>query len=129
MIPEQASCPDCNEKPTDESILRSKLSDLGYEHEDVFLECSNNHKWTVGIPVGVTKSKDWICPCCEGNLMPHFVYAVNKSIFIRPKCQSCYYVPDEKIEIDTKVSGAQLRGLVGHHTVTGKRETAKDMEF
>ena len=60
--------------------------------------------------------------------MPHFVNVnVEKDqIYIRPKCQECYYVPDTSIAIDSKPQGGSIRGLVGHHTVTGERGENRD---
>lgn len=129
-LPEQSSCPECGEAPSGESIVESRLSDLGYKHTDVKLECPEcDNKWVHGIPEGENDTNEWVCDSCEGDLIPHFGYVVvqESKIEIRPKCEGCNYVPDERIEVESRFNGDNIRFFVGHHTVTGER--TKDSEF
>jgi uncharacterized Zn finger protein len=125
-------CPECGHAPTDDSVVESRLSNLGYHHEDVTLECSNcGHTWQHGIPKGDVDDDTWVCPACGGDFVPHFVYVFppKDEVRVRPKCQDCYYVPDKPIVMDVSNNGHSLRWFVGHHTVTGDKEDAKDNTY
>lgn len=117
-------CPECDEHATAESQARGQLSDLGYLHEDVRLECPNGHEWTVGLPRGSDDDATWECPACGGDFVPHFVYVFEDEARIKPKCQDCYYVPDDPIVLDVSNNGTSRRLFIGHHSVTGDRDNA-----
>lgn len=119
-------CPYCGAKATDESIRKKELSALGYRHEDVRYDCSECDKtWVHGIPKGEYDNEKWECDACEdGHYIPHFlfIHAGEKKITTRPKCNNCYHVPKERIELDSKFNGENIRGFVGHIETTGDRD-------
>lgn len=126
MTEEQHPCPECNGSPTPESLAEQNLSDLGYLHDDRFLICEDcDYQWTVGLPRGTIESDDWECDACGGDFMPHFIYDRGEYVDIRPKCQSCYWVPDEPITRTKVARGNGDRIFIGHHTITGEREDAE----
>jgi DNA-directed RNA polymerase subunit RPC12/RpoP len=120
-------CPYCGHKATDESIRKKDLSDLGYKHKDVRYDCSHcSETWVHGIPKGDYENQQWECDSCEyGRYIPHFLFInlSDETIETRPKCESCYHVPRERIEILSKFHGENIRGFVGHISTTGDRET------
>lgn len=131
-VPEAAACPKCQAEPTHQSVVRAQLSLVGYEHEDIRLECSEcDFRWTCGIPLGDDGGDTWVCDACGGDLIPHFVYAdVDlERVRCKPKCQDCYWVPDQPIHLEAKTastrSGKVTRFFIGHHTTTGDRENVK----
>lgn len=122
-----SNCPECGESPTDESVVRQNLSDMGYLHEDTRLECAGcGTRWVVGVPQGEAETNKWVCESCGGDLMPHFLF-VNlgeQVIETRPKCRDCFHVPEGRVSLEAKFQGENVRGFVGHHSVTGSREDA-----
>lgn len=132
-LPQDSSCPDCGEEPTEESIVYSRLSDNGYKHRDVRLECSEcETKWVHGIPRGETETEKWVCEICGGDYIPHFLFVNTnpneRTIKTRPKCKACFHVPEERIELDSTFNGENIRGFIGHHTVTGDRTKESESE-
>ncbi len=120
------NCPNCGSQPTDESIVYSRLSDVGYLHTDTKFECSEcTNTWIIGEPEGETESDAWVCESCGGDYMPHFLFVnTGENTFrVRPKCQDCFHVPDEQIDITSRFNGENIRGFIGHHTTTGDRDT------
>jgi len=120
-------CPECQSPPTAESLAESNLTDLGYLHDDKRLECSAcDNSWQIGIPRGEVASEAWVCDACNGNFMPHFVYVYTEKneVRVRPKCQSCYWVPDDPLVFDSSQSGDTYRWFVEHHETTGNRDDA-----
>jgi len=126
-LPENAICPECQAEPTEDSIIKQRLSDVGYYHEDTRLECSEcGFNWVIGEPKGEPERDTWVCDACEGDLIPHFLYlAVQEGeITCRPKCKSCNWVPDERITLDTSRNGDNITAFIGHHTVTGSPDSS-----
>ena len=127
-LPEHSNCPECGAEPTDESIVKQRLSDNGYLHRDTKLQCNEcGERWIVGEPRGESETavEMWGCDSCGGELMPHFVYiAAQEGVLqIRPKCRDCFHVPDTRIAIGMDGSGDSLNGLIGHPSVTGEMDT------
>lgn len=131
-LPSEADCPECGATPTDESIVRSRLSAHGYLHEDKFLECSEcSNRWTLGIPRGEPDGDRWVCDGCGGDLIPHFgsINLSEEVLQVRPKCRDCYWVPDDRIELDLSGSGDVRTFFFEHHSTTGDTEKADKAPF
>lgn len=65
-IPEKTRCPNCRAKPTEESIIRRRLSANGYLHDDVRFECREcEERWLLGIPIGEGGYDDLYCESCR----------------------------------------------------------------
>lgn len=117
-------CPDCGGGTT--AITDSNLSSLGYRHRDDDYVCEDcGNRFTRGIPLGEPDDDTWICDACGGDLMPHFMYVFGDEARVKPKCQECYYVPDDPITLDVSDNGTARRVFIGHHTTTGSREEAE----
>lgn len=124
-----SDCPECGEPPTDASIVEQRLSSVGYLHEDTRLQCSNcDSSWVVGKPRGEPETGIWVCDSCGGDYIPHFLNLALQEgeLQVRPKCRDCYYVPDERIRLDLKQNGDNLRAFIGHHAVTGDTTNATE---
>jgi predicted RNA-binding Zn-ribbon protein involved in translation (DUF1610 family) len=122
-------CPECGAQPTDESVIYEQLSHLGYHHTDTRYECSMcGEKWIVGEPHGTIDNDTWVCDSCGGDYIPHFLYinSGENTIRVRPKCKDCFYLPKERIELESKFNGENIRGFVGHHLTTGDMEDSED---
>jgi hypothetical protein len=118
-----SNCPECGSEATEESILKERLSDLGYRHTDTTFACSEcDNRWVIGQPHGGAEKPEWECKSCGGELVPHFLFvtASDRKIRTRPKCRECYHVPDRRIELNSKFNGENIRGFVGHPAVTGE---------
>jgi len=118
-----SNCPACGSEPTEESVIYERLSDVGYLHTDTKRECQEcGETWITGEPHGEPQESPWICDSCGGDYMPHFLYVNTgeRTIETRPKCQVCNHVPEERIELDSKFNGENIRGFVGHHATTGE---------
>jgi len=117
------NCPECGSEPTDESIIYEQLSDIGYLHTDTKIGCSEcENTYIQGKPEGQTESDTWVCDSCGGDLMPHFLYVNTgeRTFRTRPKCVECNLVPEERIDLTSRFNGENIRGFIGHHTVTGE---------
>lgn len=123
-------CPFCGAKATEESIRDKNLSELGYKHEDVRYDCSEcEETWVHGIPKGEYENETWDCDACEdGTYIPHFLFVnlSDKTIKTRPKCDNCFHVPREHIEMLSKFNGENIRGFVGHISTTGDRDVESE---
>lgn len=122
-LPDAAVCPGCGADPTPDSIVRQRLSALGYAHRDTKLRCDEcETRWVVGEPRGEPDAlSEWTCDGCGGELLPHFVFVAvhERELQIRPKCRDCFWVPDDRIEISLDGHGESLHGLLGLPQVTG----------
>lgn len=123
-------CPYCGAEATEDSIRKRELSELGYCHEDVRYDCSEcGETWVHGVPRGEYEDETWECDACDnGVYIPHFLFinASDNTIRTRPKCNECYHVPRERIEILSKFNGDNIRGFVGHTETTGDDEVDSD---
>jgi DNA-directed RNA polymerase subunit RPC12/RpoP len=123
-------CPYCGHPATDTSIRKKELSELGYRHEDVRYDCSHCDKtWVHGVPKGEYENEEWQCDSCDGgHYIPHFLFVnlSDKTIRTRPKCNNCFHVPKERIEIEAKFNGENIRGFFGHSMTTGNRDVDSD---
>lgn len=67
-IPSETNCPGCGASPTEESVLRHGLSDMGYLHDDIWLECQEcENRWVCGVPIGEGGYDDLWCNSCDDN--------------------------------------------------------------
>jgi uncharacterized Zn finger protein len=117
------SCPECGEPATDESKQKSNLSALGYRHTDHRYRCSEcDTQWIRGEPHGGSDKPEWTCDSCGGEYVPHFLFinGSDESVRVRPKCRDCWHVPDERIELNSRFNGENMRAFVGHPSVTGE---------
>lgn len=121
-IPEETHCPKCRAEPTESSVRQHKLSDLGYMHDDVQLECSEcEATWTLGIPIGeeLEYGDDLWCSSCDDSVM--LVHRVKVKpddqmvVKLHLKCPNCYYFTT----IDRKCDDRNL-ALVGYPQITGE---------
>lgn len=126
--PSDSRCPACGAEPTDESVTEHKLSDLGYLHDDVFLECAADdcdETWVCGVPVGSSDefADDLWCESCDDEwMLVHRVLPQREGVTLHLKCPSdtCNYFTTTTR--DTDDSG---RALVGYPIITGETEGAK----
>lgn len=123
-IPSESKCPDCGAKPTTKSIQEVRLSDLGYKHRDVFLDCSNcSESWTHGVPIGEDGEDDLRCDSCESEYMRVHRVRVSRNagnVDLHLKCPNCYYF--KRTNRDTDSEGV---ALIGYDDITGGREDAE----
>jgi hypothetical protein len=124
---EHVCCPKCGADPTDDSVVTKDLSHLGYAHEDTRLDCQHcSNTWQIGEPLGDCDDDTWVCDACDGDLMPHFVYVYDDgTVNVKPKCQQCYWVPDNPLVFEGSEASGTVRWFVGHHTTTGNRDEAE----
>ena len=117
-IPEDTSCPECGDDPTDDSLVEHKLSNMGYLHDDIQLSCDNGHTWSCGVPIGEFDGGDsLICDSCDESWM--YVHRVQLSsgdekILLHLKCPNCKYF--EEVEREPDGDGV---ALVGYPPITG----------
>lgn len=125
-IPSEASCPECGAEPTDESVVHHNLSNMGYLHDDIGLECSEcGNNWTLGRPIGETDmGDDLICGSCDIEAKTHrFKPEFQNGEFTRatvhlkcPQCNNFWTVEREP--------GPKGVMLMGFPSITGSREDA-----
>jgi len=123
--PEDARCPECHAAPTEESITRHRLSNLGYLHDDVYWECTEcGNEWLSGIPIGEYDGGDdlWCESCGSEWMLTHRVLPNGDTVILHLKCPNdeCYHWKD--IERSTDGVG---RALVGYPQITGSIEGCK----
>lgn len=123
----ESMCPECGEPPDE---VQSRLSNLGYLHDDQTNECKNGHKWTNGIPIGKFDRPDlaedlWCDSCNDSWVLIHRVRIGPTSfpdadIVLDTKCPNddCNTFDQIPREVDEKHSVA----LVGYPQITGKTE-------
>lgn len=129
-VPSDSACPYCGGDPTERSRRHHTLSDLGYLHDDIQMECSEcGQTWPCGVPVGEYDGpggEDLFCSSCEKRYMR--VHRINwdrqgrRDYFIvHLKCPNpnCYYFAKTKREPD---SGGTA--LIGYPDITGDVENA-----
>jgi len=57
-------CPKCGAQATDDCIVKHRMSNLGYLHDDMEMECSVcGNRWTCGVPIGTGGFDDLKCTC------------------------------------------------------------------
>lgn len=128
-IPEDTTCPYCGADPTEETQAEHKLSNIGYLHDDIVLECSNDacgEEWTCGVPIGSpeddTESDLW-CDSCEKRFGRIHRVAPTEAdrgkIRLHVKCPNpeCRYFWRVKREY-----GPQQVALVGYPDITGQTD-------
>lgn len=121
---ENSNCPECGEDPTGDSIREVRLSDIGYKHRDVFLECDVcDNQWTHGVPIGEDGEDDLQCDSCESEYMRVHRIRVSRNadnVDLHLKCPNCYYF--NRVSRGTDEEGV---ALVGYSDITGDREDAE----
>lgn len=120
-VPENSSCPVCGSEPTDESVANHRLSDMGYLHDDVNLQCSNcDNDWTLGIPLGEFNGGNYLwCDSCDDS--QYLVHRVDfKDERIHLKCPNCFHF--ENIEVDPDERGINL---IGYPQITGATDNSE----
>lgn len=126
-IPSESNCPSCGSEPTDDSIVERRLSDMGYLHEDIALECSEcKESWWLGVPRGdYEDGEDLWCESCEDTwMLVHRVDPIaggDDEIELHLKCPNpeCHHFKRVLREGDGR------RVLVGYPMITGSTEEAK----
>lgn len=132
-VPSESSCPTCGADPTDESVLEHRLSDMGYTHDDVRLECANpdceNDGWTLGVPIGEFDggSDLWCASCDETQYLVHRIHVVTgeegeDKLRVHLKCPNCYHFPLPPPERELDDMGVSL---IGYPQITGATEGAR----
>lgn len=63
------ACPYCGSPASEESVVKHRLSNNGYLHDDITLVCERDdaHKWTHGVPIGehdLDFGDELACPVC-----------------------------------------------------------------
>jgi len=123
--PTDSHCPDCGEEPTDESITKRNLSELGYTHEDVHLECrACATEWTCGIPIGEFDRPELAaelrCDSCDSEWgLVHRVAPHGSWVRLHLKCPGQDCVNFWRVK---RTTGPEGRALVGYPQITGQTE-------
>lgn len=121
-LPEQATCPRCGARATEESVVRHRLSSLGYAHDDQHLECVEcGEGWVLGVPIGEDTSgygDDLRCSCGEW-VHVHRVRVKESAVVLDTKCRRCKNWKQVGRETD-----ADGLALVGYPFLTGDRSGA-----
>jgi predicted Zn-ribbon and HTH transcriptional regulator len=127
-IPSESKCPECGGDPNAESRAQHTLSDLGYLHDDVDLECEDcSTSWTLGIPVGDGPENDelWCDSCDDTRMLIHRFrirnYEDKPNIKMHLKCPNCYFF---KISNPRNVDENDLV-LTGYPEITGDTDEAE----
>jgi len=88
------SCAKCGADISGLFERQDNLSDLGYLHEDVHVDCPEcGHSHAFGVPVNRPTEEPPQCPCCQGRVYP---YKVNRNGSpglrnVHWKCEDCFY--------------------------------------
>lgn len=124
-FPEESKCPECGGEPTEESMRKHRLQNLGYLADDghpVCRDCGNT--WRVGRPIGEYEDGDdlWCDSCDESYMRVHFIKLMERAGEIRHyklnlKCPNCYHY--DTIKRDSDETG---RAMVGYPDITGTKE-------
>lgn len=124
-IPERAVCPECEARPTDESVVEHRLSQLGYHHDDIRLECREcGHRWTLGVPIGRGGEDDLVCDSCGMVALVHRIEDIGRGSSmdtrnLHMKCVGCLNFWQVRRPID----GNDVT-LVGYPHITGDQSEA-----
>lgn len=125
-IPAKTRCPKCSAPPTSESVNKRHLSEMGYLHEDIFLECSSgdcDEEWICGIPIGEfdrdALANDLRCGSCGEWQLVHRVRTMTNQIELHLKCPDpeCFTFERATRDIDD-----HRVALVGYPQITGNTE-------
>lgn len=131
-IPEKSRCPNCGEKPTDESVVEHRLSSMGYTHDDIRLECQNcSERWTHGVPIGTETEfgEDLLCDSCGSPMLVHRIRIKdNLQAKLDVKCPECKYFntlqrEGRAHEVDGDVY------LIGYPQIVGEIEDAENYGY
>lgn len=134
-IPDSAKCPNCGAEPTEESVVEHRLSNMGYLHDDIWLECKEcgyDDEWLLGVPIGEYDSgDDLVCDSCSTPYRIHRIKIVLRSLGDNPedirlrlmcKCPNCNYYPKPFPTREVDKDGVSL---MGHPDITGTTEDAE----
>lgn len=129
----QSWCPECGEEATEESVREHDLSAMGYLHDDVKLECSNGHRWTLGVPIGdPPEAEDMVCDSCGETMAVHRVIVKRANlqalidrngparVGLHLKCPACNYFTTTQ-----RRSDARGTVLIGNPETTGQVDGAE----
>ena len=130
-FPSETRCPYCGSPPSEDSGVLHKLSHLGYLHDDIEMDCSNEacgHRWQCGVPIGSDDSaeEELFCSSCSSRFgLVHRISLHGDMFHIQLKCpnKECHYV----WYIDRKIYDGMT--LVGYPVITGYRETAETYDY
>lgn len=126
-IPAGSRCPNCGAKPTDETRIEHRLSNLGYKHDDILLECSEcGTEWNHGMAQGNPPEEmyeDLRCECGVfmrvHGITARGVTATNPfdEVYLRLllKCPNCQHTK----RVDRETDGT-FSTLVGFPMTTGE---------
>lgn len=126
-IPDDSNCPYCGSEPTEESVVERNLSDLGYRHEDIALECQDcGEAWWHGIPIGeYEEGNDLLCASCEQHrMLVHRVQDRGRQFRLHLKCPNCYHFD----KVDRTPDDEQI-ALVGYPAITGDADGAEPFGY
>lgn len=132
-LPEDSHCPNCGQSPSDESIVEHRLSNNGYLHDDVKLECSAcGEEWTHGVPIGqeLEYGDDLWCDSCDDSVMlVHRARVLDSSkAYLDLKCPNCkYYKSISREGTEHPTDGDVF--LVGYPQLTGEMEGAEEYGY
>lgn len=129
-VPE-VTCPFCGGEATEESVREHKLSNLGYLHDDIVMDCSEcEETWTHGVPVGDNWSElaeKLYCDACEDRFQRiHRVDVARapEEITLHLKCPACYYFKT----VDRPVDKSNIV-LMGYPDITGSFDDAEPWAY
>lgn len=129
-IPEDSRCPECRAKPTEDSIVKHRLSSHGYLHDDKKLKCRKEGcgtEWRHGIPVGdfdqPEMAADLWCDSCDSEwMLTHRVAPKSAEVVLHLKCPNCFHFDKVRRSKDTKNGDVVL---VGYPQITGETDGCK----
>lgn len=131
-VPDVSTCPYCGGDATEDSVVKHRLSAMGYKHDDIELECDGcGQTWPHGVPIGEydgKRAEELFCGACEERYM--LVHRVEPSwskadtgdweVLVHLKCPNCYYF--KKI---ARECGPRGVALMGYPQITGDTEGAE----
>lgn len=122
--PDEATCPECGEPATEDSVVKVQLSNLGYMHEDTTLECVGcGNTWIHGVPVGEGGEDDLECPCGTTYLIHRVrVQWQAGKVILDAKCPNCAHFPMPPLE--REIDSTNKVALVGYPEITGDQSEA-----
>lgn len=136
-LPTESNCPECGGSPDDESLRLSKLSDMGYVHQDVHYTCEEcSCQWACGVPIdGPEEEPDipgkkgslWCESCDETWMLPHRTkYLDSETVRLDMKC------PRPECNFFRRVirkTGPQGYALIGYPQIVGKIDGAQPFGY
>jgi len=131
---DKVSCPECNGEVTEESKIKHNLGKVGYNHDDIAVECSEcGHSWPHGVPIGSPPRELYeylVCDVCDDGLMfPHRIHQKpnqesGDKVDLDLKCPNCYY-----FKTVTRQFGERRRILYGYPEITGSLKDANPFGY